>query len=72
MPCDLRNGTGTVDFAFAGDGGSTVTITVGYSDFIWYGGDSCFLGVWYTEDIGVWILGDTFLRGAYGRSFISF
>ncbi|KAI2603097.1 acid protease [Hypoxylon fragiforme] len=65
VPCDLRNGTGTVDFGFAGDGGSTVTITVGYSDFIWYGGDSCFLGVWYTEDIGVWILGDTFLRGAY-------
>ncbi|KAI0836914.1 acid protease [Hypoxylon sp. FL0890] len=66
VPCDLRNATdGHVDFEFAGEGGSMVTITVSYSDFIWYGGDDCFLGAWYTSDIGVWILGDTFLRGAY-------
>ncbi|KAI0114606.1 acid protease [Hypoxylon sp. NC0597] len=66
VPCDLRNSTdGHVDFEFAGEGSSKVTITVSYSDFIWYGGDDCFLGAWYTGDIGVWILGDTFLRGAY-------
>ncbi|KAI1412794.1 acid protease [Hypoxylon sp. FL1857] len=66
VPCDLRNSTdGYLDFEFAGEGSSKVTITVSYSDFIWYGGDDCFLGAWYSGDIGVWILGDTFLRGAY-------
>ncbi|OTA96568.1 hypothetical protein M434DRAFT_8765 [Hypoxylon sp. CO27-5] len=66
VPCDLRNSTdGHVNFEFAGEGSSKVTITVSYSDFIWYAGDDCFLGAWYTGDIGVWILGDTFLRGAY-------
>ncbi|KAI1101626.1 acid protease [Jackrogersella minutella] len=66
VPCDLRNSTdGSVSFEFAGDGSSKVTITVSYSDFIWYGGDECFLGASYSKDIGVWILGDTFLRGAY-------
>ncbi|KAI1136436.1 acid protease [Hypoxylon sp. FL0543] len=66
VPCDLRNATDAhVDFEFAGEGGSKVTITVSYSDFIWYAGDDCVLGAWYTSDIGVWILGDTFLRGAY-------
>lgn len=70
VPCDLRNETdGRVDFAFAGDGGdgNGVTISVGYADFIWEGGDQCVLGAWYNGDIGVWILGDTFLRGAYGE-----
>ncbi|KAI1385408.1 acid protease [Hypoxylon trugodes] len=68
VPCSLRDEAagGTLDFEFAGEGGAPVVINVAYSDFIWYGGnDQCFLGAWYTGDIGVWILGDTFLRGAY-------
>ncbi|KAI2467318.1 acid protease [Annulohypoxylon bovei var. microspora] len=66
VPCDLRNSTdGSVDFEFAGDAGATVTISVSYADFIWNGGNECFLGAQYNKDIGVWILGDTFLRGAY-------
>lgn len=66
VPCDLRNTTdGSLDFEFAGEGSNKVTITVSYADFIWYGGDECFLGAQYNKDIGVWILGDTFLRGAY-------
>ncbi|KAI0880512.1 acid protease [Annulohypoxylon maeteangense] len=66
VPCDLRNSTdSSLDFEFAGEGNEKVTITVSYADFIWYGGDECFLGAQYNKDIGVWILGDTFLRGAY-------
>ncbi|KAI1808724.1 acid protease [Daldinia bambusicola] len=66
VPCDLRNTTeGRVDFELRGDGDNKVRISVSYSDFIWYGGDECFLGAWYTSNVGVWILGDTFLRGAY-------
>ncbi|OTB18062.1 hypothetical protein K445DRAFT_365066 [Daldinia sp. EC12] len=66
VPCDLRNTTeGRVDFELRGDGNNKVKISVSYSDFIWYGGNECFLGAWYTGDVGVWILGDTFLRGAY-------
>ncbi|KAI1086841.1 acid protease [Rostrohypoxylon terebratum] len=66
VPCDLRNTTdGSLNFEFAGEGSNKVTITVSYADFIWYGGDECFLGAQYNKDIGVWILGDTFLRGAY-------
>ncbi|KAI1654372.1 acid protease [Daldinia decipiens] len=66
VPCELRNTTeGRVDFELRGDGNDNVKISVSYSDFIWYGGTECFLGAWYTSDVGVWILGDTFLRGAY-------
>ncbi|KAF3059606.1 Candidapepsin-1 [Daldinia childiae] len=66
VPCELRNTTeGRVDFELRGDGNDKVKISVSYSDFIWYGGNECFLGAWYTSNVGVWILGDTFLRGAY-------
>ncbi|KAI0377236.1 acid protease [Hypomontagnella monticulosa] len=67
VPCSLRDTEGgSLSFGFAGAAGSPpVTITVAYKDFIWWGGDDCFLGAWYTKDVGVWILGDTFLRGAY-------
>ncbi|KAI0848771.1 acid protease [Daldinia vernicosa] len=66
VPCELRNTTeGRVDFELRGDGNDKVKISVSYNDFIWYGGNECFLGVRYTSDVGVWILGDTFLRGAY-------
>ncbi|KAI2616811.1 acid protease [Hypoxylon sp. NC1633] len=64
VPCDLRDTDGSLSFTFQGDG-DTVTITVSYADFIWNGGDSCVLGVAYSAGLGVWILGDTFLRGAY-------
>ncbi|KAI0121921.1 acid protease [Daldinia grandis] len=66
VPCELRNAAdGRVDFELRGVGNDKVKISVSYSDFIWYGGNECFLGAWYTSDVGVWILGDTFLRGAY-------
>ncbi|KAI1075987.1 aspartic peptidase domain-containing protein [Whalleya microplaca] len=61
VPCALQGVDGAVNFGFGGD----VTISVRYRDFIWNSGGACFLGAWYTPDIGVWILGDTFLRGAY-------
>ncbi|KAI1433806.1 aspartic peptidase domain-containing protein [Xylaria sp. CBS 124048] len=65
VDCAYQGQDGSVDFEFLGEDG-TVTINVAYSDFIWNsGGGECFLGAWYTEDVGVWILGDTFLRGAY-------
>ncbi|KAI1633054.1 aspartic peptidase domain-containing protein [Biscogniauxia mediterranea] len=77
VPCSLQEtGEGSVDFDFLSPGGgrgnstgSRVTISVSYRDFIWKSGDGadakCFLGAVHAEDIGVWILGDTFLRGAY-------
>ncbi|OTB02013.1 hypothetical protein M426DRAFT_13856 [Hypoxylon sp. CI-4A] len=65
IPCDLRDMDGHLDFEFLGDRDQTVTITVSYADFIWNGGDECFLGATYAANINVWILGDTFLRGAY-------
>ncbi|KAI0592921.1 aspartic peptidase domain-containing protein [Biscogniauxia sp. FL1348] len=72
VPCSLQEtGEGSVDFDFLSPGrGGRVTISVSYRDFIWKSGDGadakCFLGAVHAEDIGVWILGDTFLRGAYG------
>ncbi|KAI0005768.1 acid protease [Xylariaceae sp. FL0662B] len=71
VPCALQDDDGAVDFGFltssSGNNGNnaTVTISVRYRDFVWNSGGECFLGAWYTDDIGVWILGDTFLRGAY-------
>ncbi|KAI5920594.1 aspartic peptidase domain-containing protein [Camillea tinctor] len=75
VPCSLQEtGEGSVDFDFLSPGGGRenkdhVTISVSYRDFIWKSGDEadseCFLGAVHAEDIGVWILGDTFLRGAY-------
>ncbi|TGJ76611.1 hypothetical protein E0Z10_g10848 [Xylaria hypoxylon] len=64
VDCAYQRRDGSVDFSFlAGTG--TVTINVAYNDFIWNSGGDCFLGVWSSNDLGVWILGDTFLRGAY-------
>ncbi|KAI1371301.1 acid protease [Hypoxylon crocopeplum] len=65
VPCELRDEDGSVTFELAGDGGAAVIITVSYADFIWNGGDDCVVGASYSGDIGLWILGDTFLRGAY-------
>ena len=65
VPCDHQTRDGSVSFLF-GPGTSTV-ISVSYRDFIWRSGGKCFLGAWYTPDVGVYILGDSFLRGAYGE-----
>ncbi|KAI0487052.1 aspartic peptidase domain-containing protein [Xylaria cf. heliscus] len=64
VPCAYQNQTGTVDFEFLSANG-TATINVAYSDFIWNNGGDCFLGAWFSNDIGTFILGDSFLRGAY-------
>jgi hypothetical protein len=66
VDCAFQDRDGSVDFSFVG-----VTINIAYRDFIWNSGGDCFLGAWYSGDLGVWILGDTFLRGAYGE-FIPF
>ncbi|KAI0165277.1 aspartic peptidase domain-containing protein [Hypoxylon sp. FL1284] len=75
VPCALRDEPrGAVRFGFRGDGNDAeeVAIAVRYADFIWQAdADNCVLGAWYTPDIGVWILGDTFLRGAYGELLLS-
>ncbi|KAI3317273.1 acid protease [Xylariaceae sp. AK1471] len=60
VDCAFQDRDGSVDFLFGG-----VTISVAYRDFIWNSGGDCFLGAWSSNDLGVWILGDTFLRGAY-------
>ncbi|KAI1322318.1 aspartic peptidase domain-containing protein [Xylariaceae sp. FL0255] len=64
VDCSFQNQNGTVDFEFLA-GSSTVTINVAYRDFIWNSGGDCYLGAWYSSNLGVWILGDTFLSGAY-------
>ncbi|KAI0439149.1 acid protease [Xylaria telfairii] len=64
VDCAYQNQTGTVDFEFLTTDG-TVTINVAYSDFIWKTGGDCFLGAWFSDKIGTFILGDSFLRGAY-------
>ncbi|KAI1111138.1 aspartic peptidase domain-containing protein [Nemania sp. NC0429] len=64
VDCALQRKDGSVAFEFL-SGNGTVVINVAYSDFIWNSGGDCFLGAWFTDDLGIWILGDTFLRGAY-------
>ncbi|KAI1296951.1 aspartic peptidase domain-containing protein [Xylaria venustula] len=64
VDCATQSMNGSVDFNFLSDTGP-VTINVAYRDFIWNSGGDCFLGVWSSKDLGVWILGDTFLRAAY-------
>ncbi|KAI0429877.1 aspartic peptidase domain-containing protein [Xylaria sp. FL1042] len=65
VDCSYQALDGSVDFSFISEAGNTVTISVVYRDFIWNSGGDCFLGVWSSTDLGVWILGDTFLRAAY-------
>ncbi|KAI1878529.1 uncharacterized protein JN550_000711 [Neoarthrinium moseri] len=60
VPCSYLTLPGAVDFSFG-----RVKISVPYSEFIWNNGNNCFLGAWYNQNINVYILGDTFLRGAY-------
>lgn len=66
VDCAFQRQQGTVDFEFLSTTGPVV-INVAYSDFIWNNGGRCFLGASYSSDVGIWILGDSFLRGAYGE-----
>lgn len=62
VDCGLENVNGTLDFAFAG-----ATIRVPYRELIRYVAGSppiCFLGISPSDDFT--LLGDTFLRSAYG------
>ncbi|KAI1771479.1 aspartic peptidase domain-containing protein [Hypoxylon cercidicola] len=69
VPCALRSASASdsrVRFGFRGDNDEDVVITVRYGNFIWQAGtDECVLGATYSPGVGLWILGDTFLRGAY-------
>jgi hypothetical protein len=59
--CSLRDKNGTVDFGF-NDG--KILIRVKYKDFIIKNQDgSCSLGAAASQQ--AWVLGDTFIRGAY-------
>ncbi|KAH8673316.1 aspartic peptidase domain-containing protein [Xylariales sp. PMI_506] len=62
VPCSTQSQPGKVSFSFSG-----VTISVPYSEFIWNGGgaENCYLGAYYSTSVPVYVLGDTFLRGAY-------
>ncbi|KAI2631214.1 aspartic peptidase domain-containing protein [Xylaria nigripes] len=64
VDCAYQGKDGSVDFMFSAATG-TVTVSVAYRDFIWNSSGQCFLGAAHNKDLGVWILGDTFLRGAY-------
>lgn len=68
VDCALRDAAGTVDFGFGGG----LVIRVPYADLLLRVGDgTCSLGVQSREgeEEGDSILGDTFLRGAYGEFF---
>ncbi|GAW27089.1 putative secreted aspartic proteinase [Rosellinia necatrix] len=64
VDCAYQRQDGAVDFEFLSATGPVV-ISVAYSDFVWNSGGDCFLGAAFSKDLGVWILGDSFLRGAY-------
>ncbi|KAI0867144.1 acid protease [Xylaria cubensis] len=64
VDCAYQNQTGTVDFEILTETG-TVTINIAYRDFIWNNGGDCLLGAWFSNDVGTFILGDSFMRGAY-------
>lgn len=67
VDCGLANQAGTVDFAFDG-----VTISVPYSELIRQVSSSppqCYLGMMGSTEFA--LLGDTFLRSAYGKSILS-
>jgi hypothetical protein len=63
VPCNYTTMGGTVDFNFGG-----VVVNIPYSEFIWQTSTVCYLGVVAGSD---GILGDTFLRGVYGKSSLS-
>jgi hypothetical protein len=65
VPCSYATQSGTMDFGFG-----NVIINVPYSQFIWEPAPgTCILGVSpMPATLSIPILGDTFLRGAYGES----
>jgi hypothetical protein len=63
VDCALASQNGTVDFGF----GSTI-IHVPYNEFIWHIGTSCYVGLAASDTAPV--LGDSFLRAAFGEYFI--
>ena len=60
VPCSLKTENGTLDFGF----GNT-TIHVSYHEFIWFDGVQCWLGA--QPNTEYYLLGDTFIRSAYGN-----
>ena len=61
--CSYASQDGSIDFGF----GNTI-INVPWHQFIWEANGYCFLGVVATEAMDVtWVLGDTFLRAAFGK-----
>ncbi|RYP05405.1 hypothetical protein DL764_003830 [Monosporascus ibericus] len=65
VSCDYMRRDGSVAFELGDGAGGGVRIDVPYADFVWNNGAACYLGAWYSPDVGIWVLGDTFLRGAY-------
>ncbi|KAK6849795.1 hypothetical protein PG995_013628 [Apiospora arundinis] len=74
VPCSYQQQSGAVVFAlsstsYGGESlppGARISVNVPYSEFIWNaGGNVCYLGAWSDDSVGVYILGDTFLRSAY-------
>lgn len=61
IDCSLVNESGTLDFAFDG-----VTIKVPYSEVVRQFSNGCYLGISESDEFT--LLGDTFLRSAYGKS----
>jgi hypothetical protein len=61
VPCALRSEASTIDFGF----GNTI-IRVPFHEAIWQTGTTCVLGVGAASGVN-WVLGDTMLRGAYGK-----
>jgi hypothetical protein len=67
VPCSLRSEVGTIDFGFG-----TTIIRVPFHEAIWQSDPSdteCIFGV--GADDSNWVLGDTMLRGAYGKTSIA-
>ena len=64
VPCSYATESPTIDFGFG-----NVIINIPYSQFIWQPvSGTCYLGVLPISANEIPILGDSFLRGAYGKS----
>jgi len=68
VDCRLRKQDGTVNFGFK-RGNLKTLITVSYRNFIWETGGRCLMGIQPAEPgTAAYVLGDTFIRGAYCES----
>jgi hypothetical protein len=62
VPCSMQSQSGSVDFTFG-----ALTIKVPYKEFIWQAEPgTCYVGATAVGDSGTALLGDSFLRSAYG------